>query len=109
MRGFSGKSSRWSSGLTAPAEHRSGPDPINPLRIERLRQRGLTYHAIGVVIAKEDGRRMRYTAQGVKRAHWEWQKGIRDDEGDKPFRPATNKRQTKISLGAGIGAILFRT
>lgn len=93
---------------TAIEAVRSGQDPINPVRIDRLRSRGLTYRQIGIQIATEDGRAMSYTSAGVTKAHREWQRGNRDEEGEPmDWKPATNRVKRKISLGTGIGAILF--
>jgi hypothetical protein len=71
---------------------RSGCDPINPLRIIRLRERGLTYRKIGILIAKEDGRSVPYLSETVYRAASDYRKGIRDADGEREFKPATNKR-----------------
>lgn len=95
----------WDGGSTAPAEHRSGRDPINPIRIERLRRRGLTWREIGMVLAKEDGRAMAFTSRGVYHAWQAYERGERDDDGERPFAPARARKQRPISLSAGVGVI----
>jgi hypothetical protein len=108
MRHWPRKVSAWDGIATAPGATRSGNDPINPLRILRLRNRGLTYAAIGIQIAYEDGRQMPYVGAAVYRALREFQCGLRDEDGGREFRPATNKRCERcgISLGTGIGAVM---
>ena len=111
MRYWPRRVSEWDGVRTAPVSTRSGPDPINPLRIARHRRRGLTYREIGILIAQEDGRRMPYVSAATYKALRDYERGIRDEDGERAFRPAQNKceyRQT-ISLGAGIGQILFRS
>jgi hypothetical protein len=108
MRHWPRKISRWDDGATAPAATRSGRDPINPLRIQRLRKRGLSFGEIGRLIAHEDGRPMPYTHQGVYNALRRYLLGERDEDGEREnFIPATNRKAPPISLGAGIGTILF--
>ena len=90
---------------------RSGKDPLDPIRIKRLRERGLTYRQIGITIAKEDGRMMPYTDAGVSNALRQFRLGNRDEDGERfDWRPATNKtdERKRVSLGTGIGMILFR-
>lgn len=95
-------------GSTAPAANRSGVDPINPLRIKRFRDRGLSFREIGILIAKEDGRQMPYTDAGVARAFYKYRDGERDEDGERSdFIPATYRKPRAISLGSGIGMILF--
>lgn len=108
MRHWPRKTSRWDDGATALATARSGPDPINPLRIQRLRKRGLSFGEIGKLIAREDGRPMPYTYQGVYNALRHYLLGERDEDGEREnFMPATNRKAPPISLGTGIGIILF--
>jgi hypothetical protein len=90
--------SSWDGFSTTPANTRSGPDPINPLRIGRLRAKGLSYREIGIVIAREDGRRMPYLSVSVRWAFWEFTCGLRDEDGEKQFKPASVRKSRNISL-----------
>jgi hypothetical protein len=68
----------------------------------------LSYRDIGIVIAREDGRKVPYTDMGVFHALKEYHRGIRDEDGERhDFVPATNRRPRPISLGPGIGLVLF--
>jgi len=109
MRHWPRKISVWDNGSTAPAATRSGREPINPLRIKRLHERGLNYREIGEQIAKEDGRRVPYVYSAVYRALREYKVGIRDEDGERDdFIPATNRKARPITLGGGIGYVMFR-
>lgn len=93
MRHWPRRYSVWDNDSTSKSSSRSGPDPINPLRVQRLRSRGLTYREIGTRIAREDGRQMAYCGCSVRRALMEYLSGRRDEDGERDdFIPATNRR-----------------
>lgn len=74
---------------------RSGRDPINPLRIGILRRRGLTWREGGRKIARDDGRKVPYTAAGVKKAYTDYERGLRDEDGERyDAKPASCRRFT---------------
>jgi hypothetical protein len=78
---------------------RSGRDPINPIRVQRLRRRGLTFREIGILIAKEDGRLVPYTMEGVAQALYAFLRGDRDEDGERfDWKPATNRRKRPVTL-----------
>src|ERR1700677_1228278 len=108
MRHWPRNISKWDRSSTAPSRARSGPDPINPLRIARLVKRGLSYREIGILIAKQDGRKMSYTSQGVYFALRAYYRDERDEDGERlDWKPASNKQPRPINLGSGIGLVLF--
>lgn len=80
---FPRRRSVWDGGSTAPPVFRGGRDPINPVRVAILRRRGMTYRAIGELIAKQDGRAVAYLAHSVQKALLEYRCGRRDEDGER--------------------------
>ena len=56
---------------------------LNPIRIAILRRKGLSYRAIGIKIASEDGRQMPYVAAACYKALKEYKDGVRTEDGDR--------------------------
>lgn len=83
MKHWPRRKSPWDGWGASVNKARSGQDPINPVRIQRLRRRGVTYKNIGIQIAKEDGRKMPYTSDSVFRAVKDYKIGRRDEDGEK--------------------------
>jgi hypothetical protein len=99
MKHFPRRPSTWDGESTARMDVRSGPDPINPIRVQRLRRRGMTYRQIGVHIAREDGRQMPYCSHSVEKALRDFRRGYRDEDGERfDWKPATNRRPRAITL-----------
>jgi hypothetical protein len=73
-----------------------------------LRERGLSYREIGILIAKQDGRKMPYLALSVAGALRNFHRGNRDEDGEREFERATARQTKSVSLGDGIGIIIFR-
>lgn len=82
MKHWPRRKSVW-DGSTNPSNARSGRDPVNPIRIAILRRKGLSYSEIGRLIAKQDGRSINYTSQGIYHALHQYRIGLRDEEGEK--------------------------